>query len=143
VSGLRELLALHGLNLNARIKVVRHQDKRRDLPELEMDTERFEEWQKYQSRAIFDCDYIVSFIGLKKSRARFYGVYRVGERVPASTRPSEFAGQGNWYCELERVPGFNDLRGQLVIEWDGVATSWHRWLDEAHDKKVVEIVLED
>ncbi len=143
MSGLREVLASRGLDLTARIKVVRHQDKRRDLFALEMDAQRFDEWQKYQSRAIFDCDYIVSFIGLPRSRARFYGVFRVGECMPATKRPSEFAGPGNWYYELERVPAFDDLKGRLIIEWDGVATSWHRWLDEAHDKKVVEILPQD
>ncbi len=141
--GLWKLLLSHGLPPSARVKVLRHADSRLDLSELEKDPERFEEYQKYQVNAIFECDYVVSFIGLKESRARFYGVYRVGPRVWATERPSEFAGLGNCYYALERMTDFDDLRGQLVIEWDGPAKAWHRWLDEKRDKRVVEVTPED
>jgi hypothetical protein len=73
-----DLLALAGLlePEMARIEFVRHEgDPDFDLQDLHqrgwLDT-----YQQFQSRAVFEnLDYIVSFIGMGGSRARFLGVY--------------------------------------------------------------------
>lgn len=54
-----ELLALRGLDTNAKIKLARHQDKRYDVKELYRDG-HLDTYQSYQSRPVFECDYVVS-----------------------------------------------------------------------------------
>src|SRR5438034_8653887 len=75
--GILDLLGLAGLPLTARSKLVRHQDARFDAQDL-LRRGWLEAYQQFQSRPVFDnLDYIVSFIGMGGSRARFLGVYRV------------------------------------------------------------------
>jgi hypothetical protein len=144
--GIIELLSPRGLDLNARIKLVRHQDKRYDVDQLEREG-LIELYQSYQSKPIFDCDCIVSFIGLENSRARLHGVYRVRGKLPALQRPlpSDFKYPGfmpseGYFYDLEPVPGFEDLKTRLVIDWGPSALAWHQWLNKDADKEVVEIL---
>ena len=81
-----ELLRLRGLDTNAKIKLVRHQDKRYDVNELYR-TGYLDIYQSYQSKPVFNCEYLVSFIGWDGSRARFIGVYRVKDCKPAREVP--------------------------------------------------------
>ncbi len=138
-----EMLALRGLDTKAKVKLVRHQDKRYNIEEL-CRKGLLEVYQSYQSRPVFkDCDFIVSFIGMERSRARFYGVYRVKDRKRAREKPladgipSYLASPDDYYYELEEVPGFDDLKGRVVIRWAGHPMSWHQWLS---DMDVIEIL---
>ena len=138
-----ELLALRGLDTKAKVKLVRHQDKRYNIEEL-CRKGLLEVYQSYQSRPIFDCDFVVSFIGLERSKARLYGVYRVKGKKPASEKPvaeslgaSYLVGPNDTYYELEELPGFDDLKGRVVIRWSGSPLSWNQWLT---DMEVVEIL---
>jgi hypothetical protein len=143
VIGIYELLGPRGLDLNAKVKLVRHQDKRFDLQLFEREGV-IELYQSYQGKPIFNCDYIVSFIGLDNSRARLFGVYRVRGSCPASEKPlpagckyPEVYSAGGLFFDLERLPGFEDLIGRLVIDWGRSALAWHQWLS---DKAVIEIL---
>lgn len=138
-----ELLHLRGLNLAAKVKLVRHQDKRYDVTEIYR-TGHLNTYQSYQAKSIFECDYIVAFIGLKGSLARFVGVYQVlGKRtahevpVPAEFPYPNFAEGDDIYYEMHVVSGFEDLKDRIVIEWGKGAQAWHQWLSE---KEVVEVL---
>jgi hypothetical protein len=138
------LLEMKGLDTSKRIKLVRHQDKRYDVS-LIYSLGQIEIYQSYQGKPIFECDYIVSFVGFGGSWARMTGVYRVGIRQPAENvpLPPDFIYQDNWdteggvHYELEEVPGFEDLKDRVVIDWGKGALAWHQWLKH---KEVVEIL---
>lgn len=138
-----ELLSLRGLPREARVKLVRHQDRRFDVHELIREG-YFETYQSFQSKPIFDCDFIVSFVGMESNRARLVGVYRVLARVPASEAPidadfprPELVNQHGYYYSLSQVPDFADLQDRVVIDWGKAALSWHQWLSE---KVVLEVL---
>ncbi|MBY0513945.1 MAG: GIY-YIG nuclease family protein [Gemmataceae bacterium] len=141
-----DFLTPRGLDPAAKVKLVRHQDKRFDMVKLERDG-LVEVYQSYQLRPVFECDFMVSFIGLENSRARFFGVYRVVERLNAVDRPLPagfafpgFSGPDHVYYVLDRQTGFDDLIGRMVIDWGSSPLAWHQWLDAKNDKEVVEIL---
>lgn len=139
-----ELLNLRGLDTTTnKIKFVRHQDKRFDVHEL-YHLGYIEAYQSYQAKPIFECDFIVCFLGMDNSRAKFFGVYRVGESKPASEVPlpvgfphPQMIEKDDIHYDLEPVPGFEDLIDRVVIDWGGSALAWHQWLVE---KEVIEIL---
>jgi hypothetical protein len=139
-----ELLALRGLNTKAKIKLVRHQDKRYDVWELYR-TRYLDTYQSYQSKPVFaECEYIVVFIGLDSSRARFVGIYRVNGSKPAIEIPlpsdhlyPDMARDTDIFYYLEPMAGFEDLKDRVVIDWGKSALAWHQWLSE---KEVIEIL---
>lgn len=139
---LLDLLTLRGFPPDAKAKIVRHQDTRHDV-ELYR-TGWFETYQKHQARPVFDgCDFVVSCVGAGGTRARFVGVYRVGERMPVSEAPSvsdcppEILEGAKLYYELEKCPGYEDLEGRIILEWGKAAISWHQ---RRLDKEIVEIL---
>lgn len=138
-----ELLSLRGLDTDSKIKLVRHQDKRYDIQELRRQG-LLELYQSYQAKPVFECDYVVSFIGQESSKACFFGVYSVRGRKPASEVPlpddfiyPDFAPLDGYFYELEQVPGFEDLRDRVVINWGKSPLAWHQWLKE---KEVIEVL---
>lgn len=141
-----ELLALRKLDTNAKIKLVRHQDKRYDVWELYR-TGHLDTYQSYQGSLIFECEYIVVFIGLDNSRARFVGVYRVNGHKPAKEVPvplsyphPDMVKDDNVFYHLEPLSGFDDLKDRVVIDWGKSALAWHQWLRETEPKEVIEIL---
>lgn len=76
---IQELLYNRGLNRLAKIKLVRHKDKRLDLYNLyRTDRNSFWDYQNTQSKDVFKgVDYIVSFIGEEGVFARFIGVFKI------------------------------------------------------------------
>jgi hypothetical protein len=89
VAGIIELLQSRGLQKIANVKIVRHKDKRYvGLIDALIARGHFEAgYQAYQARHVFDCDYIVSCIGLPHFQARFFGVYRVAGHRRAEEVP--------------------------------------------------------
>lgn len=137
-----ELLSLRGLDIKADVKMLRHQDQRFDLEDLQRKG-LFELYQSTQGRPILECDYVVSFMGEERSKARLYGVYRVkgkksarGMLLPSPTGGLEPGLDTDIHYELEELPGFEDLKHRVVIDWGAAAISWHQWLS---DKAVIEI----
>ena len=141
-----ELLELKGLDCSASksIKLVRHKDRRVDVDAL-LRGGHIETYQSIQRAPIFNCDYVVSFMGIEGSLARLLGVYRVGEhrqvrKSDIATLPCrDLVGKSDIIYELEEVPGFEDFKDRLIIDWGSNAISWHQWLT---DKPVVEILPE-
>ncbi len=143
---LKELLELKGLDCSRSrsIKLVRHKDKRVDVEALRR-TGHLETYQRIQGSPIFNCEYVVSFMGLDGTQACLLGVFRVGGH--RAVQPADLAdlpcrdlvGPADLIYDLEEVPGFEDFKDRLVIDWGGNAISWHQWLT---DKPVVEIMPE-
>lgn len=138
-----EILHLRGLDISKKVKLIRHQDKRYDVWELYRDG-KLDIYQSYQSNLIFECDFIVAFIGLENSQARFIGVYKVNghKQAKETSLPSDFPHPGFFsetdvFYNLVSVPGFEDLKDRVVIDWGKSALAWHQWLTE---KEIIEIL---
>ena len=141
-----DLLELKGLDCSRRktIKLVRHKDQRVDVEAL-LREGHIETYQSIQGSPIFNCDYVVSFMGMDGSLARLLGVYRIGEH--RQVRKSDMAtlpcrhlvGKTDIIYEMSEVPGFEDFKERLIIDWGKNAISWHQWLT---DKPVIEILPE-
>jgi hypothetical protein len=143
--GILELLRERGLDLNSKIKFVRHQDKRFDINALIRENQ-LEIYQGYQSKPIFKkCDYIAVFIGQENMKALFYGVYKVLNQRPASEVPLpedfiyadfDIVGDTDVFYDLKKIEGFEDLKNRVVIDWGKSALAWHQW---ASEREVTEI----
>ena len=152
--GILELLKKRGLDLNAKIKYVRHQDKRYDVTAL-IRANQLETYQGYQEKPIFkDCSYIVVFIGQENMKALFYGIYQVLAQRPASevSLPNDFIypdfniiGDTDVFYDLKEIDGFDDLKNRAVVDWGKGALAWSQWVRkngtvELKDKEVTEIL---
>jgi hypothetical protein len=141
--GLLELLGRRGLDLSARTKMVRHEDARYAIENLIREGQ-FEFYQGYQSRPIFDCKYVVSFLGQPHRRALFYGVYQVvghslsaDRDVPPGLTHPEWAARDRFWYDLEKLSSFADLEQRVIIDWGASTRSWHQWL---RDREVMEVL---
>lgn len=126
---IQELLYNRGLERTARVKLVRHKDRRLDLYNMyRADRKAFLDYQNTQSKDIFGgVDYIVSFIGEEGVLARFVGVYR----IDGSTETS-----GYYKYSMTEVEGYEDLKERVIIRWEN-AISWHQWIK--NEMEVLEI----
>lgn len=142
-----ELLSLRGLDVNDKVKIIRHQDPKYDMKEI-IRCNQFDIYQSYQSKDVFNCGYIVSCIGYGGTQAVFYGVYKVlgkqdGRYVP---RPSgliypDMVGQSpRFFYNLKEMPAYADLRHRVVIEWGRNTRMWHQWLTATKPKPVLEVL---
>ena len=138
----------HGFPEDATAKIVRHADTR---PGMDLDMlERggwIETYQSYQAKRIFECDYVVTFIGIADDRARFFGVYRVNgtaELTPVGKLPlgfphPEFDSPGGYYYNLQYDESFDILDG-LAIDWGTRPINWHLWLADNVETREFNIV---
>lgn len=141
--GILDLLTLRGFDPACKAKLVRHQDKRYDIPALAREG-WLDLYQSHQARDIFGaCDYIVSFSGDSGTRAKFIGVYRVcsgrprtGADVPADSPFTEWRDEPGFFYELEHQPQYSDLAGRVVIDWGPGTLAWHQYMK---NKPVIEI----
>jgi hypothetical protein len=139
--GLIELLRLRG-HLPAQTKLVRHQDSRVDVHEL-LRNGLLEVYQAFQSKPVLDgLQYVVSFVGLDKGRARLVGVYKVGKRVSGREGRRLSGCHEAWancrfFYHLTRVEGYEELEHRVVIDWGKGAISWHR---RRAEKEVLEVL---
>jgi len=143
-----EILGLRGFDTNRRIKLVRHQDARYDVLDLQRHG-WLETYQAFQAPGVFDkVDCFICFVGVGGTRARLVGIYDVLGRKPGheGILPAGCPFPEDWkesyYYELRREPGFEDLENRVVIEWGRATRAWHQWLKnkEVANKEVVEIL---
>lgn len=148
IISIRELLGLRGLDVNKRIKVVRHKDARKEVvirgkfeqgdpyDWYRYNRELFIGYQSEQSKEVFkDVDFIVSFIGEHGTTARFVGVYHI-DGVKQTTFPD---GTPCFDYQMTQMSGFEELEERIIIDWGSSAISWHQWLTKDKDKEVIEI----
>ncbi len=142
-----ELLENRGLDTSRRIKMLRHRSQDYDVHDL-YKTGRFEAYQAVQGHDRLKCDYVVSFLGLKKTRSLFVGVWRVQgsrpmsdvARDPAFPFPEWYDDGDTFFYDLEEIPGFEDIKDRVVIDWGRSTRSWHQWLNRKRPKTVIEIL---
>lgn len=141
-----ELLKMRGLDVDLKIKMMRHQSPKYNVQEMYKKRE-FEIYQSFQSKKRLDnCDYLVSFIGYKFTWARFVGVYKVGKRIDAkdATLPDGYPypefkkTEGNFYV-LKKCEGYDDLEDRVIIDWGKSTRAWVRWLSRM---TVIEVLPE-
>ncbi|MCX6227045.1 MAG: GIY-YIG nuclease family protein [Bacteroidia bacterium] len=118
---IQELLYNRGLDKSAKIKLVRHKDRRLDLYNLyRTDKQEFLNYQNSQSKDIINTvDFIVSFIGEEGVLSRFIGVYKILDKKHLPNEHFEY--------RMEEVYGFEDLKERVIIRWEN-AISWHQWI---------------
>ena len=124
--------------------MVRHTDHEGYLVS-EMTREHLEIYQQYQSKQVFSgCDYVVSFLGIERTKARFFGVYKVEDEkrserkhLPDNYPYPQIVEDTDYFYKLEKVSGFEDLEDLVIIEWGGSARAWAQNLTE---KEVFEML---
>ena len=139
-----ELLKLRGLDTEKSTKMIRHTDHE-DYPVSDMTKEQLEFYQQCQSKQVFTgCDYVVSFLGIERTKAKFIGVYKVDgeEQLQRKPLPENYpyppiVEDGGYFYKLEKVSGFEDLEDRAIIEWGGSARAWAQNLTK---KEVVELL---
>lgn len=127
---IQELLYNRGLERNAKIKLVRHKDKRQDIYNLyRTDKEAFLNYQKSQSKDVFkNIEYIVSFVGEESDLSRFIGVYKIISSLKIADDHFEY--------EMEEINGYEDLKERVIIKWTN-PISWHQYVE--NKMEVIEI----
>jgi hypothetical protein len=118
---LRERLA--PLGADATINLVRHKFDKRFMFDL-IERGFFEHYQRVQNGDVFDCDYIVVFLGIESKKALFWNVYQVVSRketkdfshLPDFLKKKLVEGACFEYV-LKPLEGFEDLHERLVIDW--------------------------
>lgn len=140
---IKELLQLRGLNTDAKIKMMRHMSKTYDVYDMYR-RGHLETYQSFQSKPVLQCDYLVSFLGIRHGCARFIGVYKVGKRISAREVKldpeypyQEFTQTASYWYDLIKEPGYEDLIDRVVISWGHSQRSWHQWLAP---KEIIEIL---
>lgn len=140
-----ELLNIRRLDTdNGRIKIVRHQHPPWDLSEL-IRRGQFDIYQWVQSKPIFhECDFVVSFLGIEKTKAKLIGVYRIidFDYIEKHKWPVDFIFQdmtagGKFLYHSEKLDQFDDFDNRLVIDWGASPRAWHQWLKA---REIVEIL---
>jgi hypothetical protein len=102
----------------------------------------FEAYQSIQKEDIFNCDYIIVFIGIEGKKALFWNIYEIcGKKDnPTPNLPEGFPEElatGEIQYDLKPLTGFEDLQRRLVIEWSSGAINW--WINHFKDEKIVEV----
>lgn len=125
-----------------KIKLVRHstthevfgQNFSGTVSDLYNDRKLFLDYQRHQKKANFeDVEFVVSFISEKGTDSLFVGVFKNnGETDEPSYR------QGSCYFDFEEIPGFEDLKERVIIEWKN-PRGWHQWYN--NKMKVVESIM--
>jgi len=115
--GVLDILKIAGFSATPRSRLVRHQHDRYPTEELRRHG-WLELYQSYQGRSVFHhVDHIVSFYGVRGTRAAFYGVYKLLRHGPASEGRTlsgcpwsqEWHHEARFFYELERDGRFDDL----------------------------------
>lgn len=105
---------------NREIKLIDGKEVKGSLYDLyRNDKGTFLKYQREQTRKKFEkVDYIVSFIGERGTKARFVGVYEVGNKVQSPYNPDDIL------CDMNIVEAFESLTHRVVIEWGKSTVSW-------------------
>ncbi|WP_082893377.1 GIY-YIG nuclease family protein [Rufibacter ruber] len=129
---LQDLLDLKSdLFKNAKVKMVRHKDNRREYRDLIKDKASLLEYQREQSKEVFkDCDFIISFVGQKGTKSLLFGIFKVKGVEKRET---------SFYYDLEQVGGFDYLVDRVVVDWGDNSIAWHQWYHK-QPKEVVQIL---
>ena len=138
-----DLMKLCGFSpAGRRVKIARNQDKRISVSAL-YETGEFDTYKRYQTKPnVFDCDYIVSCLGMPSLLAKMIGVYEVNGKQRNSSFPSNLSPelarlmQGPHDCyNLQKLDGnsyrdLEELYGRVVVQWPNDPINWCKKLTE-------------
>lgn len=130
---IQELIGLKtNLFNSSKVKLVRHKDSRLEYRDVIKDRDKLIEYQKEQAKDIFKgVDYVISFIGLEKSKSLFFGIYKVEGVIKEK--------ENKYVYDLTNLNICQDLIDRVVIDWGKGARNWHQWY-EKNPKEVIEIL---
>lgn len=137
---IQELLFNRGLSKLSKIKLVRHKDARIDLYDLyQTDKKKFFIYQSQQGRDVFKgVEFLVSFIGEEGTLSRLIGVFKIQKtKKLMQKRKAIDGGMYQYHYDIVEVPGFDDLKERVIIDWGKATINWAQWIDQI--KQVVEI----
>lgn len=143
-----KVLRFAGLDTSKNIKIARHMDTRGVDVHALYSTNQFDLYQSYQEKNVFkDCIYLVSCLGIENNQAIFIGVYKVKNIYNIDGFPNKlevpYRGiakvESRFYYELEKLSGFEELEGRLVINWKNSAQAWYMKLN-TNEKEVVQLL---
>ncbi|AMM53009.1 hypothetical protein TH61_16320 [Rufibacter sp. DG15C] len=116
---------------NAKVKLVRHKDSRKEYRDIIKDKSSLLEYQRQQSKEVFkDCDYIISFLGQEGTKSLLFGIFKVSG---VEKREKHF------YYDLNLVHELEFLYDRIIIDWGNNAQAWHQWY-HTQLKEVVQIL---
>jgi hypothetical protein len=140
---LQRLLAERGFDHGAKAKITRHETQELDVRVL-LAEGYFEEYQSFQSRPVFEIDYVISCIGHGPGLARFVGVYRKLERLPKGSRRRSrgfpyprMRVSHCYFYKLVRESAYEDLERRIVVRWKGQERAWCQVF---RDNEVLEVL---
>lgn len=119
---------------NRKVKLIKGEEVHGSIYNLyRYQKETFLQYQREQNRKRFeDVDYMVAFIGEKGTKARFVGVYKVGNKVDSPYLPNDII------CDMEVVEAFELMTHRIVIDWGKSTVSWCQDFDTQF-KRVIRI----
>ena len=79
----------------------------------------FKEWQEEQNSKNFQCEYILSLIGLDNDKWLFAGIYKVLGVTRGTKTP--------YLYQTELVPGQDDLVGRIVVRYKCPSRASYIW----------------
>ena len=115
------------------VKLVRHQDNRKEYREILKDRTSIIKYQSEQSEPVFsNCDYIISFTGSDGTKAIFFGIFKINGIL------QERNANGDIVYDISEVQGYEEYINRVVIDWGKSTAKWHHWYDKL--KEIVEIL---
>jgi len=131
---LQELLELRSNVFNSKnTKLIRHKDTRgiEDFKEIVKNRDQLLEYQREQGKDIFNCDYIISFIGLEHMKSLLFGVFE-------TNREKKVIKNSHYFYELTEMNDFKDFNERIIIDWGSSGQAWHQWYH--NEKEVIQIL---
>ncbi len=115
------------------VKVLRHKESKIDLWEWYKSGKFVRKYQNEQSRDIFGkARHVISFIAEGNRYAKFVGVWEVLSTEKKSKKKFRY--------KMKELPGFESLRGRLIIYWGQGTKSWAQWLHRKGNKEIAELL---
>jgi hypothetical protein len=145
---LQDILPLEELKNEGVVLLARHSHEK--LDEIKQNN-LIEDYQSFQNRPAFrKSRYLVSFLGIEKNRAIFYGIYEVikiiennaisknkFKKVEKYLPPESI--ETDFQLELKKIEEFDKYRYRLVIDWI-VPRGWFNTYGKVKDKPVFKIL---
>lgn len=159
----KDLLRFYGLPEEAKIKLYRHSDEIEFLRRLSR-AGKLRDYQAMQANKIFECDFVIFFLGLPGNKGLLSEVCQVQGRMLLNARDiKRRANQTHWWsdpdltpprqksladpwwqntnCIYDLVPTdyLAEMKDRLVIDFGNFALASHRWLDKLDPLPIFEI----
>ena len=141
---LSNLLKTRGFDFNSSFKLIRHKSSNHPIEKL-IDNDLFEQYNCIHKIDRYDCDYVIVFVGKESSKALFWGIYKVIDKIEASKAnltkeykkefPLDNFNERIYYI-LEKQRNYEDLEKRIIIDW-GKGT--RAWVQKKCDKEIIEI----